>query len=341
MTTAAADARDRSISPSPTRASSSRPVAAAASPVQESDAEGVLVWRDDGGGGGGRGHEGSNVNDNIDGNGIGNDSADITIGNDDGIGKSSGIRNDDGNGDENEIANGDVISCRVGNRTNGCNEENDDVDDEDDDDDDDDDSGFGGGQGCEAGGGEGGKDKAATPPENDDDDGSAPGRAAASVTAAAATTAVDGPGNNADPCDKARVTVETNLEIASTAAGGRPLKAATESAITGGQVAAAPEVADSAPPPPYEALATAAGVSNGGIGGEGGVAPATHASHMAIKAGGVSGGSTGGENGGAAAAAEVGQPREGFLEAHLPWGKRRRMSGNLRWKISGGGRSAR
>ncbi|CAN0241677.1 unnamed protein product, partial [Scytosiphon promiscuus] len=30
-----------------------------------------------------------------------------------------------------------------------------------------------------------------------------------------------------------------------------------------------------------------------------------------------------------------------FFEAHLPWGKRRRISGNLRWKISGGGRLAR
>ncbi|CAB1097076.1 unnamed protein product [Ectocarpus sp. CCAP 1310/34] len=34
-------------------------------------------------------------------------------------------------------------------------------------------------------------------------------------------------------------------------------------------------------------------------------------------------------------------PQGPFLEAHLPWGKRRRMSGNLRLKISGGGRVAR
>lgn len=34
-------------------------------------------------------------------------------------------------------------------------------------------------------------------------------------------------------------------------------------------------------------------------------------------------------------------PRGAFLEAHLPWGKRRRMSGKLRWKVSGGSRMPR
>lgn len=45
-------------------------------------------------------------------------------------------------------------------------------------------------------------------------------------------------------------------------------------------------------------------------------------------------------SGGGGGPSEI-RPRDAFLEAHLPWGKRRRMSGNLRWKMSGGGRVPR
>ncbi|CAM9820259.1 unnamed protein product, partial [Ectocarpus fasciculatus] len=53
------------------------------------------------------------------------------------------------------------------------------------------------------------------------------------------------------------------------------------------------------------------------------------------------GGDGGGSGGVTMPQARPTPPQGPFLEAHLPWGKRRRMSGNLRLKISGGGRVAR
>lgn len=97
-------------------------------------------------------------------------------------------------------------------------------------------------------------------------------------------------------------------------------------------------------PPPYEVHMAAVGASSGGGAvttfsagnvGTSDLSPAPYSMHVS---GGLSGGGSGG---GRAAGARMGCPRSAFLEAYLPWGKRRRMAGNLRWKNSGSGRSAR
>lgn len=245
----------RELSQSPTRVSNGRPTTAA-SPVQESDAEGVLVWRDDGGGGGGigiRGHDGGDDE-------VHEDDFDTQ---DEGVGLAG--------------------SCGASTALDGT--ENTDVD----------------------------EDTAV---------GMVNGRPLEGSTAEAVPIEVS---NSIPPPSTPPTWIMGGVSSGGGSGGG-----------TGSSDAA---------PPPYEVHMAAAGASSGGGAvttfsagnvGSSDLAPAPYSMHVS---GGLSGGAYGG--GGRAVGERAGCPRSAFLEAYLPWGKRRRMSGNLRWKNSGSGRSAR
>ncbi|CAM9247820.1 unnamed protein product [Ectocarpus sp. 8 AP-2014] len=199
-----------------------------------------------------------------------------------------------------------------------------------------------GGGGGDAGA-EGGIDRAAATAAA----GGAAAAAAAGAVAAAAAVAAAGVAD-ADAAADAAVAADAAAGVAdadaAAAADGAVAKATVTAAADAAGATTAVDATASTDATAAADAPTAAGADAGETPGHGEDRPdvpagAKTGTDAALPGAGVDWGGKGGVT--TVPQARPTPPQGPFLEAHLPWGKRRRMSGNLRLKISGGGRVAR